>query len=238
MHKIRTLIFTTIFISLININITAREKFTKTQELKAEVVSSGLNVRTGAGVQFSVIKEINRGEIVDILGRLGDWYVIQTQSGKVGVVYGEFLKVTEFEEITTPEGSNDHTFFSEEDEDIIFSLTNRARLENELTPFIWDENLNNIARLKAEDMEKHNYFGHHSITYGTPFKMLRDMGVVYRGASENIIGNSDLESAHEMVMASPAHRGNILSPRFNKMGIGIVESERYGKIIVQLFIQE
>ncbi|MCL2592785.1 MAG: SH3 domain-containing protein [Defluviitaleaceae bacterium] len=224
---------------LSNIKISARERFIQTPEIEAEVISAGLNVRTGPGVNFSVIKEISRGERVDILGRLNNWYLIQTSSGKVGVVYGDFLRITRFEEITTHEGyTNDSTCPSNTDEEVLFSITNKTRLEKGLTPFAWCENLNNIARLKAEDMVKHNYFGHYSPIFGTPFRMLRDMGIVHRGASENILSNKDMHAAHEMVLGSPPHKGNILSPRFNKMGVGIAESETYGKIIVQIFIQE
>ena len=42
---------------------------------------------------------------------------------------------------------------------------------------------------------------------------------------ENIALDSDIEVAHVMLMQSPPHRANILSPQFNAVGIGVLKTD-------------
>lgn len=55
---------------------------------------------------------------------------------------------------------------------------------------IVDDELQNIARIKAQDMVDNNYFSHTSPTYGSPFNMMKNFGISYKTAGENIAGNS------------------------------------------------
>ena len=55
---------------------------------------------------------------------------------------------------------------------------------------IVDDELQNIARIKAQDMVDNNYFSHTSPTYGSPFDMMKNFGISYKTAGENIAGNS------------------------------------------------
>lgn len=41
---------------------------------------------------------------------------------------------------------------------------------------------------------------------------------------ENIAQHGDIDLAHDALMESPGHRGNILSPEFNAVGIGVLHS--------------
>jgi uncharacterized YkwD family protein len=100
----------------------------------------------------------------------------------------------------------------------------------------FDETLLKVAREKARDMVANNYFSHNSPTYGSPFDMMKQFGVTYRTAGENIAGNSTLQGAVTAWMNSQGHRENILNSAYNYTGIGIVSSPKYGKILVQMFI--
>jgi uncharacterized protein YkwD len=119
----------------------------------------------------------------------------------------------------------------------MFSLVNSARSENGLEPYGWDDKLNKIARLKAEDMAKSGNISHVSETYGTPFQMLKSLYAPYKNASENISTSASVYSAHASIMARPQNRANVFA-RYDKMGVGVVRSENYGEIIVQLFVRE
>ena len=99
-----------------------------------------------------------------------------------------------------------------------------------------DEEVQRVARIKAEDMVKNNYFSHTSPTYGSPFNMLQSFKISYRTAGENIAGNSSNSGAVNAWMNSSGHRANILNSSFNYTGIGVVNSSKYGKIYVQMFI--
>ncbi len=99
-----------------------------------------------------------------------------------------------------------------------------------------DEEVQRVARIKAEDMAKNNYFSHTSPTYGSPFNMLQSFKISYRTAGENIAGNSSNSGAVNAWMNSSGHKANILNSSFNYTGIGVVTSSKYGKIYVQMFI--
>jgi len=90
--------------------------------------------------------------------------------------------------------------------------------------------------LKAKDLVENNYFSHESPTYGSPFDMMRQFDISFRTAGENIAGNKTVEGAFKAWMNSAGHKKNILNSGFNYTGIGIVDSPKYGKILVQMFI--
>ena len=96
--------------------------------------------------------------------------------------------------------------------------------------------LQNVAELKAEDLELNNYFDHNSENLGTPFEMLHANSIEYKIAGENLAGNTTPQRAVEAWINSPAHRANILDDKFEYTGIYVIDSEIYGKIFVQLFI--
>lgn len=99
-----------------------------------------------------------------------------------------------------------------------------------------DNELQKIARIKAQEMVDKNYFSHTSPTYGSPFDMMKSFGISYKSAGENIAGHSSNSGAVEAWMNSSGHRANILNSSFNYTGIGVVSSPKYGKIYVQMFI--
>lgn len=123
-----------------------------------------------------------------------------------------------------------------QDEQEIFNLINKQRTNNGLTPLKIDEEVQKVARIKAEDMVTNNYFSHQSPTYGSPFDMLKSFKISYKSAGENIAANSSNTGAVNAWMNSSGHRANILSSNYNYTGIGVVSSPRYGKIYVQQFI--
>ena len=63
-------------------------------ETTGTVTASALNVRCGAGMDYSVIDVIYRGDIVQVLGSDGSWYEI-TYDDVEGYVYSDYLTVTE-----------------------------------------------------------------------------------------------------------------------------------------------
>lgn len=77
------------------------------------------------------------------------------------------------------------------------------------------------ARVKAQDMAENGYFSHTSPTYGTPFTMMRTLGVSYRSAAENIaMGYTEADAVVAAWMASPSHRESLLSSRYTMLGVG------------------
>ena len=118
----------------------------------------------------------------------------------------------------------------------MLELVNQERAKAGLHALKWDADLARVADLKAQDMVQNNYFSHTSPTYGSPFDMMRNFGIKYRTAGENLAGYNSVEGAHNGLMNSDGHRANILNSSFTHIGIGVQKSPRYGYVFVQMFI--
>lgn len=121
--------------------------------------------------------------------------------------------------ITIPSNSNLSGF-----EQQVLQLTNQKRQEAGLAACAGtDTNLNRSARAKSQDMANNNYFSHDSPTYGDPFAMMRNFGVQYQSAGENIaMGQPTPQEVVTAWMNSPGHRKNIMNGSFTHLGIGYV----------------
>ncbi|WP_409347259.1 peptidoglycan-binding protein [Paenibacillus sp. MBLB4367] len=127
------------------------------------------------------------------------------------------------------------TGLSAEEQQMV-DLVNQERQKAGLKPLAVDTQLSHSARLKSKDMVDLNYFSHDSPTYGSPFDMMKQFGISYRTAGENIACNSSVSKAHTSLMNSQGHRENILKSSFTHIGIGIVDGGPCGKMFTQQFI--
>ena len=116
----------------------------------------------------------------------------------------------------------------------VVRLVNVYRESAGLKPLMTDAGLSYIARLKSQDMCDKKYFSHTSPTYGSPFQMMKDFGVSYRSAGENIaMGQRTPSEVVTAWMNSPGHRANILNASFTRIGVGYVS---YGNYWTQMFV--
>ena len=198
-----------------------------------------LNMRSGAGINYDSIDLLKKNEYVRVYGKIGEWYIIQNEENKIGTANVKYITPTTEQKapVTNTETINEvsNTNLTNEESELL-SLINMERQKNNLSNLEIDENLQNVARLKAQDLVENNYFSHISPVYGTPFEMLKKHSISYKTASENIAGNSSVSSALDSWLKSEDHKKNILSNDYNYTGIGIVDSIAYGKIIVELFV--
>lgn len=202
------------------------------------VTASALNVRQGPSTNYNVVTVVYKNEYIRIFAKIGDWYVIQTDKDYIGMVSGKYVKLIYptggASDIT--DDSNESTSVLMDDEEEVFKLINAKRVENGLPELVMDDELQNVARIKAQDMVDNNYFSHNSPTYGTPFEMIKNFGINYKAAGENIAGNSSNTGAVNAWMNSDGHKANILSNNYNYTGIAVVKSPVYGKVYVQMFM--
>jgi len=115
-------------------------------------------------------------------------------------------------------------------------LVNIERANAGLPALKNDWELARVAEFKSQDMRDKNYFSHTSPTYGSPFTMMKNFGITYKSAGENIA--SGQQTAAEVVRAwmnSEGHRANILSKNFTHIGVGYVKEGNYW---TQMFIQK
>jgi uncharacterized YkwD family protein len=118
----------------------------------------------------------------------------------------------------------------------VIRLVNQERAAAGLKALSANTQLNKIATLKSEDMVKNNYFSHQSPTYGSPFDMLKQFGVSYSAAGENIAyGQTTPAEVMNGWMNSPGHRANILNSNFTQIGVGIAKKANGQLVWTQTF---
>jgi len=122
-------------------------------------------------------------------------------------------------------------------ENQVVELVNAERIQRGLRPLTLNWQLARVARYKAEDMDKNNYFSHQSPTYGSPFDMLRSFGIPFTAAAENIAyGQPTAQVVVNTWMNSAGHRANILNRNFTEIGVGYSNS-RGTPYWTQMFIR-
>ena len=119
-------------------------------------------------------------------------------------------------------------------ENEVIRLVNEIRVKNGLNTLKADWELSRVARYKSQDMKDNNYFSHTSPIYGSPFTMMKNFGISYRSAAENIAkGQTTPQAVVNAWMNSSGHRANILNASYTKIGVGYVASGHYW---TQMFI--
>lgn len=113
---------------------------------------------------------------------------------------------------------------------------NAQRAQAGLSPLTLNDTAGDAAQVRAEELV--TLFSHTRPNGESCFTALKEAGVSYRAAGENIaFGYPTVASVMEGWMNSEGHRANILNANFTQVGIGFVKSESgYGSHWVQLFI--
>jgi uncharacterized YkwD family protein len=234
----------------------AAPTFQKVNFVNGVVTATALNVRQGPSTNYKKVCVLYKGQSVKVFGKIGNWYAIyETKGGCVGAAHSKYIKIAGATKqpaptpapqpkptpAPTPAPSPEKPpevppMDVSEEEQQLLDLVNKARADAGVAPLAFDKELMNVARIKAKDMVENNYFSHQSPTYGSPFDMMKQFGITFKTAGENIAGNRTVEGAFKAWMGSEGHRRNILNGKFNHTGIGIVPSKTYGNILVQQFI--
>jgi uncharacterized YkwD family protein len=108
----------------------------------------------------------------------------------------------------------------------VVDLVNQERQKQGLKPLTLNKKLSDVARTKSKDMMDKGYFDHNSPTYGSPFDMMKQFGIEYTTAGENIAkGQQSPEDVMNAWMNSDGHRKNILNPDFTEIGVGYVKGD-------------
>ena len=199
-----------------------------------------LNIRCGPGKKFAKVGSLKKGEHINVFAKSGNWYIIQTDSELIGAVSIDYIdKISNLDETNqatiytnTNLSDNLHDVVAEEFSDELELTKEEEELEKQKKEII-----KNIARLKAADLEKNDYFSHNSPIYGNIDEMLKMFEVTYIDSGENIAGNRNLSGAVEAWMNSENHKANILNNNYNYTGVAVVDSKKYGKICVEIFVR-
>ena len=120
----------------------------------------------------------------------------------------------------------------------VIRLVNVERSKNGLQPLKENWELSRVARYKSADMANNAYFSHTSPTYGSPFNMIKNFGIKYSSAGENIAyGQKTAAEVMNGWMNSSGHRQNILNPNYTQIGVGYAVNSKGTPYWTQMFIR-
>lgn len=120
-------------------------------------------------------------------------------------------------------------------EEALLGLINHERAGKHLPLLTMNEKARLVARNYAVKMLAGGYFSHVDLQGNTPYIRLREGGVVFDAAGENLASAPTVQLAHQGLMNSKGHRDNILSPYFRTVGLGVVDAGVYGVMVVEDF---
>lgn len=106
----------------------------------------------------------------------------------------------------------------------ILALVNQARAQQGLQPLQMDTRLVTAARLHSRRMAQANALSHQFPSEPDLNSRLEPGGLHFDVSGENVAVNTSVLGAHQGLMNSPPHRENILNPRFNAIGIGVLRA--------------
>lgn len=225
-----------LFFPLHNLGTKIDGVFTTTSTKQVQVTAASLSFRTGASTNHRVIKTLPKGTVMDVIGKIGTWYVVKNSNDTVGCLDGRYVKpyapVTSSSGSTTSaptqssnQSSSGDTFSAMQTE--MLGYINTDRIANGLTALTLNKSLSDGAYLKSQDMATNDYFSHNSPTYGSPFDMMKSLGISYMAAGENIAMHTSIKGAYDAFMNSSGHRANILNAGYSKLGLGIYQKDNY-----------
>ena len=123
--------------------------------------------------------------------------------------------------------------------EIVIELTNKERVREGLPTLKENKELDAAAAAKAADMIAQNYWAHNDPNGTEPWSFILNSGYSYLHAGENLARDfSNPTDVVEAWMKSPSHRANLLSSKYQDIGIAVIDGKINGvetTLVVQMF---
>jgi uncharacterized protein YkwD len=117
--------------------------------------------------------------------------------------------------------------FDRQAEQDLLDKVNADRAQTGLPPLKMDEGLVRAARAHAAIMAAQEHISHQFSGEPSPNDRIAAVSNLHlERMGENVAVAPNVEDAHDALMASPPHRDNLLSPKFNVAGFGVVRQGR------------
>lgn len=131
---------------------------------------------------------------------------------------------------TTPDDSTSNKSYTQQ----VVDLVNAERAKEGLSPLTIDPNVEKAASVRAKEIQS-NF--DHTRPNGSSFSTaLKEQGVNYRGAGENIAwGQKTPQEVVNAWMNSAGHRANIMNKSYTHIGVGNTQNGSGTQYWVQLF---
>lgn len=119
----------------------------------------------------------------------------------------------------------------------VFALVNSERAKNGLSALSWADDVAAVARAHSSDMINRGFFSHTNPDGESPFDRLKNNGISYRTAAENIAyGQKTPADVMNAWMNSSGHRANILNKNVTELGVGAVKNNNGTIYWTQVFV--
>lgn len=113
-------------------------------------------------------------------------------------------------------------------------LVNEHRRKVGCKPFTWLTPVAEVAQNHSENMYHYSFFSHVNHEGKSPFERLKEAGIAYRRAAENIAaGQQTAEQVLHSWLGSPGHRRNIDDCSLLQHGVGLA-NHRWTHMLVTL----
>jgi uncharacterized protein YkwD len=114
-------------------------------------------------------------------------------------------------------------------------LLNQERASAGLPGLLPHAGIRAAARMHGKELFTLGYLTHRSRDGRWPTQRVKELGVKVTLVGENLAYAGTLRDAHQALVASAVHRSNMLSPRYRRTGIAVIDGGRLGVIVVQDF---
>lgn len=123
----------------------------------------------------------------------------------------------------------------------LYNAINAERASAGLSALALDPALQGLARERSQDMASRGYFSHTTPEGRSVFDLMTERGISFGWAGENLARNNypDAESAQVAIrdlMASSAHRANILHLNYTTIGVGLASDSSGMKYFTMIFV--
>ena len=108
----------------------------------------------------------------------------------------------------------------------LFDLINAERAKSGMRRLEWDGQLADSALSHARTMVEQGGLSHQLPGEPNLGDRIRATGLRFDAWGENVAMAGTLKDIHEALMSSPPHRANILSPKYNTVGVAILSHGR------------
>ncbi len=100
-------------------------------------------------------------------------------------------------------------------------LVNQERKKRKLAPLTLENDLDQVIQKHTNEMATFKYLSHNNRRGENPFDRLRNAGITYKKAAENVArGQRTPKDVLRAWMNSPGHRRNLLGPSYRSLGLG------------------
>lgn len=216
------------------------------------IISSNNGIAYGTEKNFvrevlgEPIKEIRKGLNLYILQQSEGFDVFEFDDMYAYIFYDleQDKTVTAVKLISTTLEQKKSSVYTEKTEQLqkgfelqLFDLTNASRVRHGFSILEWDDASAHTAQKHSTDMAVQNYFGHDNKVGKSPFDRMKDDGITFKAAGENLAyGQSSSIFAHEGLMNSPGHRENILLKTYSHLGVGVDFNEKSQPYYTESFL--